>query len=284
MLEIERDQSARRALRRLGTATSHGLARLALHGVDHLGARARVHGRPFVENLGRITIGDDLELHAAPVRSHLVTGASGVLTIGDGVTIGAGAAIAAEARVEIGCGVHLEPFVMLLDSDYHATSDRSAPGLSAPIVVGAHAWLGERVTVLRGATIGRFARVEPGSVVSGVIPEGALAAGVPALVIRRGEASPVGGAPGDLTARIQRLCAEVFALPEPPDPTQGPAQIRGWDSLGALRLLVTLEDELGISLPESALADVRDLAGLCEIVAGRLGGRSASRDDEARRA
>lgn len=179
------EHGARGALRRLHASASRGLARLALLGVDRLGANPRVHGRPFVENLGRITIGDDFELESLPVQSHLVTGPAGIIAIGDGVRIAEGAAISAEARVEIGDCARLGPFAMILDSDYHAAGDRSARGAAAPIVIGAYAWLGERVTVLRGATIGAFARIEAGSVVTGAIPEGARAAGVPARVVHR---------------------------------------------------------------------------------------------------
>lgn len=271
MLEIKTDRSA---LRRFEAAAAHGLARLSLHGVDALGARPRVHGRPFIENLGRITIGDDLELHSAPVRSHLVTGVGGVLTIGDGVTIGAGAAIAAKERVEIGDGVHLSPFVMILDSDYHGADERSARGSTAPIVIGAHAWLGERVVVLHGAIIGAHARIEAGSVVSGIIPAGARASGVPARVLHAGEARAERLAPSDLTARVQRVAAEVFALPAPPDPRDGPEQIPGWDSLGALRLLVSLEAELGIALPRDALAGIHDLEGLADVASQAFFSRS----------
>jgi acetyltransferase-like isoleucine patch superfamily enzyme/acyl carrier protein len=271
MLEFNTERSV---LRRFEAATAHGLARLALHGVDTLGARPRVHGRPFIENLGRTTIGDDLVLHSSPVRSHLVTGVRGALVIGDSVTIGAGAAIAAEERVEIGDGAHLSPFVMILDSDYHGTKERSARGSTAPIVIGAHAWLGQRVVVLHGAIIGAHARIEAGSVVSGIIPAGARASGVPARVVHAGGEHAERIAPSDLTARVQRVATEVFALPAPPDLRDGPEQIPGWDSLGALRLLISLEAELGILLPLDALAGVRDLEGLSDVAAQAFASRS----------
>lgn len=259
MLELNPNRSA---VRRLGAGVAHTVARLALHGADWVGARPTVHGRPYVENLGRLWIGDDVEICATPVRSHLVTGPRGYLHIGHGVSIGAGAAISAQDRVEIGEGAHLDPFVMILDADYHDAADRDAPGAAAPILIGAHAFIGDHVTILRGATIGAYARIEPGSVVSGVIPERAVASGVPARVRRA-----AGDAPPDLLDRIQRIAAEVFALPDVPAPARGPKDIPGWDSLGALRLLVTLEDDLHISLPPDALAKVADLAGLAALVA-----------------
>lgn len=179
--------SPRPALRRLHTLASEGLSRLALHGADRVGARPRVHGFPYVENLGEITIGDDLEMRAGPVPSHMVVGIHGVVRIGDGVTIDWGVGIAAEALVEIGDGAHIGSFVSILGSDFHVAGDAEAAATPAPIRIGEHAWIGDRVTILRGATIGRYARIEPGSVVSGVIPDGAHAGGVLARVIPREE-------------------------------------------------------------------------------------------------
>lgn len=283
-MEMAVTPGARPVLRRLHTLASEGLARLALHGVDHLGARPHVSGVPFIENLGKITIGDDLDLASGPVRSHLVTGVHGVLAIGDHVTIGPGAAIAADLRVEIGEGAHLGPMVMLLDSDYHVAGDKDAPPEAAPIVIGAGAWLGAGVTVLRGATIGAGARVEAGSVVSGNIPEGARVAGVPARVIKdHGEtatlaagappapAAPTptvedGGLASSATPRVLRLAADVFVLPALPALADGPKAIPAWDSLGALRLLVALEEAFSIHVPEGALAGARDLEAVCAVV------------------
>lgn len=265
----------RPALQRVRTLAAEGLSRLALRGVDRVGARPRVYGSPVIENLGTITIGDDFELRAGPVRAHLVTGLTGVLRIGDGVSIGAGTGIAASALVEIGDGAYLGPQVSILSTDYHVVGDFHKASEPTPISIGAHAWIGERVTVLRGAVIGRYARVEPGSVVTGVIPDGAHAAGVRARLIPRSERGVFkaqGGSPDALTDRILRVGAEVFALPALPRLGDGPAKIAAWDSLGALRLLVSLEEELGISLSPGALAGVRDFAEVRDRVVQAMDG------------
>ncbi|MBK8161647.1 MAG: hypothetical protein IPK65_00400 [Gammaproteobacteria bacterium] len=52
------------------------------------------------------------------------------------------------------------------------------------IVVGDDAWLGYGVIVLDGARIGRGAIIGAGSIVTGDIPEGVIAAGAPAKVIK----------------------------------------------------------------------------------------------------
>jgi acetyltransferase-like isoleucine patch superfamily enzyme/acyl carrier protein len=268
-LAVSHGWSTRPALRRIQSLASEGLSRLALRGVDQVGARPRVAGFPFIENLGTITIGADFELLSGPIRSHLVTGVRGAIRIHDGVTIGSGAALAAESCIEIGDGARLGAQVMLLDTDYHVAGDGEARAAASPIVIGAHAWLGDRVTVLRGAAIGQHAHIEAGSVVSGIIPDGALAAGNPARVIQRGKGN--GPGPGDaaeaLSVRIRRIGAAVFALDRLPEPGDGPATIPAWDSLGALRLLISLEEELGLTLPAAALAGIRSFAGLGELCA-----------------
>jgi acetyltransferase-like isoleucine patch superfamily enzyme/acyl carrier protein len=259
----------RAALRRARRAAEDGFTRLALRGVARVGARPRLRGLPFIESLGTITIGDDFELSSTPVQSHLVTGPHGRIRIGDGVKIGYGAAIAAEASIEIGDGAHLAPMVMILDTDYHVAGDPAAPPAAAPVVIGPGARLGKRVTVLRGATIGKDAVVEPGSVVSGVVPDGARVSGVPARVVvaKKPVAAAPPAAPAALSERVLKLGAEVFALAGAPTLADGPATIPAWDSLGALRLLVTLEDDLGIHLPSGALAGAHDFAAVCDLVA-----------------
>lgn len=55
---------------------------------------------------------------------------------------------------------------------------------SAPVKIGARAWLGMRVLVLPGVEIGNDAIIASGAVVTKSIPPLAIAAGVPARVLR----------------------------------------------------------------------------------------------------
>ncbi len=254
----------RRALERL----DHLRARLALRAVDRLGERPRVDGAPFVENLGSIEIGDDVRLRAGSIRTHLVTSPRGALRIGHGVTIGAGAAIAATTRIDVGDEVHLGRAVMILDSDYHGEVDRSAPGASSAIVIGRGARLCDGVTVLRGSRIGAGAFIARESVVSGVVPERARAAGAPARIV-----ASVGAARADALAvndAVQRVIMEALALDRPMAPHEHPSRLDGWDSLAQLRLLVALEESFHITLPERELCQAPDLVAIAELVMARM--------------
>jgi acetyltransferase-like isoleucine patch superfamily enzyme len=51
-------------------------------------------------------------------------------------------------------------------------------------VVGSNVWLGSKVTILKGVTIGDNAVIGAGAVVSRDILENAVAVGVPAHVVR----------------------------------------------------------------------------------------------------
>ncbi len=159
------------------------LSSLYLRYCTSVGARARVRGKPFIENLGKIVIGDDFNFVSLFVQSHLVTGHEGVLDIGNSVNINFGAAISAHERVQIGDRVRIGPYSIIMDSDYHSANNRDLRP-SAPIVIEEDVWLAGRVSVLKGSRIGKGSVITAGSVVSGNIPSGVVAGGVPARVLR----------------------------------------------------------------------------------------------------
>ena len=256
MSDVGRESMARRAF----DAWVHALGRLRLRGVDRLGARPVVEGAPYVENLGRIEIGDDVLLRAGDVRSHLVTGPRATLRVGSGVSFGQGAAIAATTSIEIGDGAELGAGVMLMDSDYHGSDDREAPGASDAIVVGPGVRIEERVVVLKGARIGARAHVAAGSVVAGIVAPDAFVSGVPARA--------VGARSHDADARslVQRAVAEALGPSRELSLDEHPSRLPGWDSLAALRFLVALEELAGRSLPEREVAAAPDVAALVALL------------------
>jgi acetyltransferase-like isoleucine patch superfamily enzyme len=169
-----------RRLERFVRGAKATFARTGLGACDVVGSHARVLGRPFVSNLGHIEIGSGLVMSSIPVRSHLVTGPSGRLTIGHRVRISHGASISAHADLFIGDDVVIGPFAMLLDSDYHDPNRRDSPGTAKPIHIGRGVRIGAGVVVLRGAVIGDGAVIEPNSVVNRYVPGAIRASGVPA--------------------------------------------------------------------------------------------------------
>jgi acetyltransferase-like isoleucine patch superfamily enzyme len=130
-----------------------------------------------------MTIGERFRLQSSPEESHLVTGPRGRLVIGDDVSIGRGAAIAAERHIQIGSRVDIGDVVMIMDTNFHGTDDFQSPSETAPVIIEDDVRIGSQVTILKGTRIGRCARIAPRSVVSRSIPPGVLAAGVPARVV-----------------------------------------------------------------------------------------------------
>jgi maltose O-acetyltransferase len=119
------------------------------------------------------------------VRGEIVVHQGAGLEIGDDVFINYGASISAERSVRIGAGCHIGQYAIVNDGDQHSIGDLHSRGLAAPIVIGEGAWLGARVIVLKGVTIGAGAVIGAGSVVTRSIPARSIAAGAPARVIRQ---------------------------------------------------------------------------------------------------
>ena len=149
-----------------------------------VGRLPRVLGRVHVLNWGRITVGDKLLLMGTLVPSELVALDNGVVEIGDQVFINYGVSISAHQFVRIGDRCQIGNWSMLMDNDFHRVEAKDQAGQSAPIILEDDVWLGARVIVLKGVTIGQGSVVGAGSVVTRDIPPRSVAAGVPARVVR----------------------------------------------------------------------------------------------------
>lgn len=104
------------------------------------------------------------------------------LLLGDNVSIGDRTQIHAGKRVEIGEDTLISWDCVIMDRDYHHPDGLKE--LTAPVIIGRHVWIGCHVIILKGVTIGDYAVIGAGSVVTRDVPSGMLAAGNPARVIR----------------------------------------------------------------------------------------------------
>lgn len=178
----------RRALRDPAWAITGGgavlRARFDLRTCQQVGARPRLYGRCLVANYGDIRIGDRLLMYGATVRCELTAHAGGKLEIGNRVFINYGCSISAHQHVRIGDGCLIGQYGIIMDCDYHSLEEGGDHGDVRPIAIGDRAWLGARVIVLKGVTIGHDAVIAAGSVVTHDIAPHAIAGGVPARVLR----------------------------------------------------------------------------------------------------
>ena len=190
-------------LRTISYAVSRFVYPLVLRADPAVTTHVAVHirGFPLIEiaSGGRLILGAGVKLNSrnegyhvnmhSPVK--LVVGSPGaIIEIGsgtrihgtcvhamEGITIGSGCLIAANTQIIDNCG-HTVSFEDVSRRTF--STDRSRA-----VTIGNNVWIGANCFVLPGADIGNGSVIAAGSVVSGTIPERVLAAGYPAVVVRR---------------------------------------------------------------------------------------------------
>lgn len=167
----------------IGLAYTLVLTRIYLRKVNRLGKVIIAKGKPAIQNKGKITLGTVVSIWSNINRSRLTTHRGGELIIGDNNFIN-GAIISATTKVTIGNNCKFGPFSMIIDSDFHNVKDHNKDGESGEIIIEDDVWIGAKATILKGVTIGKGAVIAVGSVVTKNVPENAIAAGVPAKVIK----------------------------------------------------------------------------------------------------
>ena len=169
-----------------GDALAMLRARLFLSKVTRVGRLVRLWGRVVVINQGIMVLGAGVRLKGTLVPVELVTGREGILEIGERAFINYGCSIAAQKSISIGPRCSIGPYTNIIDNAFHRLEPErrdETPEL-LPVVIEENVWLGSRVIVLPGVTIGRDSVIGAGSVVTRDIPARCVAAGVPARVIR----------------------------------------------------------------------------------------------------
>lgn len=135
-----------------------------------------------------------LQIGAACVLDYDTTiECSGTLSIGERVIFGHHCTIGCKERIEIGDDCLLAEMVSIRDHDHNfARLDvpiRAQGATCAPVKIGRDVWLGAKVTVLKGVTIGDGAIIGANAVVTRDIPPLAIAVGIPARVVKMRDGS-----------------------------------------------------------------------------------------------
>jgi acetyltransferase-like isoleucine patch superfamily enzyme len=188
--------------RRAGRAVTSAIQaprRLALK----VASTAKQHGEPLLVQpslmigSGGIRFGSGVELGCDPSPYLLSTYAhlearhsSAMISIGDDTKINNGfVAISNHHSITIGRRVLIGYLVEVVDSDFHglAVADRHRNSASegAPVEIGDDVFIGSGTRILKGVTIGRGSVIGAGSLVVNSVPEGSVAVGVPARVIKK---------------------------------------------------------------------------------------------------
>lgn len=121
-------------------------------------------------------------------RNSILSCKNGDIIIGDKVNIGFNCEVVSASKVDIGAGSLLAAYSYLVGAD-HVFSDPEKPiheqeRCSRGILLEENVWIGAGVVVADGQRLGKNVIVGAGAVVTSDVPEYAIAAGVPAKVLR----------------------------------------------------------------------------------------------------
>jgi acetyltransferase-like isoleucine patch superfamily enzyme len=118
----------------------------------------------------------------------------GLLRVGDRTIFGHHCTIAARDALIIGEDCLIAELVSIRDHDHCFDrldlTTREQGEVVAPVCIGRNVWLGAKVTVGKGVTIGDNAVIGANAVVTHDIPANAIAAGVPARILRMRDQTP----------------------------------------------------------------------------------------------
>ena len=136
----------------------------------------------------------------------------GRLLIGRNTTCESAVVVAQEESLVIGEDCMLSFSIEIRTTDTHAIYDVATGGRvnsDKSVEIGDHVWLAKQAVVLKGTTIGTGSVVGTRSVVGGSIPPLAVAAGVPARVVRKGATwtRRIGKASLDADAEAMKIIA-----------------------------------------------------------------------------
>lgn len=168
------------------TWTSHGSGQFTLDELGALGERCVIEDGVMAFNASHIFLGDDVYVgHRAMLKGDT----RGELRIESGAWIGQDCYMQSAGGIRIGARTGIGPRVIVLTSTHTETPPPQAvldaPLDFAPVEIGAGCDVGVGAILLPGAKVGDGAQIGAGAVVTGEIPAGAVAAGVPARVLRR---------------------------------------------------------------------------------------------------
>jgi acetyltransferase-like isoleucine patch superfamily enzyme len=174
--------------------------------LQHVGRRPRIFPPLLISGGRRIAIGDDARIESyvalsAGAGGRITIGArcelrpfaqleadTGFIEIGDGCSVNQFCVLNGFGGITIGQGVRMAAHTVVLSSSHQFDDSAAAihaQGVTARrTIIGDDVWIGAHVVVLGGVHIGAHSVIGAGAVVRDDIPEFAVAAGIPARVVR----------------------------------------------------------------------------------------------------
>lgn len=109
------------------------------------------------------------------------------ISIGDNSGIGRASHLSAMAKIEIGENVMIAEQLIIITANHGISCHRNMidlPMHPEPVRIGNNVWIGARVIILPGVTIGSNVVVASGAVVTKTFPSNCIIGGVPAKIIK----------------------------------------------------------------------------------------------------
>lgn len=128
--------------------------------------------------------------HKFVTGNDVLVASSGSLILGTNVFVNSFSRIVAHQSIEIGDNVVIAAGVSILDHDHRTHVENGALVVenleftADPIRIGSNVWLGDKVTVLKGVTIGDNVIVAANAVVTKDVEPGTIVGGIPAAKLR----------------------------------------------------------------------------------------------------
>ncbi len=164
-------------------------------GIGKIGGRgSRIEFPREILNCKHLKIGDGTLVRR---NSHILAVAEGdgsgynpLIVIEDDVYIGRHSFITCQDKIVIGAGTVISDYLYISDTAHGVDPKRGKILLQpleskGPVVIGQNCFIGMRVSILPGVTLGDWCIVGAHSVVTRSFPKYSMIAGVPARIIRR---------------------------------------------------------------------------------------------------
>lgn len=107
------------------------------------------------------------------------------IKIGKDVFINSGCHFQDQGGIEIGNGVLIGHNVVLATINHDLKPENNRKNHYTPIKISDHVWIGSNATILPGVTIGEWAVIAAGSVITKDVPAYSVVGGVPAKILKK---------------------------------------------------------------------------------------------------
>lgn len=107
------------------------------------------------------------------------------ITIGKNVFINSGCHFQDQGGIEIGDGVLIGHNVVIATINHALDPAKNRKNEYHPVKIGSNVWIGSNATILPGVTIGEWAVIAAGAVVTKDVPPYTIAGGVPARTLKQ---------------------------------------------------------------------------------------------------